>query len=265
MYSVLPVLALIAFAAAVPAPLGNDAAWQSNVVETGPWNEQSYAPNSNVERNPKNIMERLTESLPSPTNALARLGSWWDWDRDTVKAGIFENENIMIHVGQNLFNFVFTTLAWFTVSQIYSLTAQAAPADSPRSGRSLTITEAADEVLDAIRKFENKYWTSDTKQKAIFNQTDKELDAFTIRQLKQGYQRQLRQKRSDGNVNYYRSLLDLLQNDLYIPEQILSKKNVLGVTKYARKIIDIYELISSTFDTINIVLDVLKALITWAI
>merc|ERR1712129_415167 len=155
MYSVLPVLALIAFAAAVPAPNSNDAAWQSNVVETGPWNEQSYAP-SISERNPKNIMERITESLPSPTNALARLGSWWDWDRDTVKAGIFENENIMIHVGQNLFNFVFTTLAWFTVSQIYSLTAQAAT-PTARQQKSLSLTEAADEVLAAIRSFEHKY------------------------------------------------------------------------------------------------------------
>ena len=61
----------------------------------------------------------------------------------------------MIHIGQNLFNFVFGTLAWFTVSQIYSATAQATT--SGRQQRALTITEAADEVLDAIRKIENKY------------------------------------------------------------------------------------------------------------
>ena len=34
--------------------------------------------------------------------------------------GIFKNNNIMVHVGQNFFNFIFTTLAWFTISQIYS-------------------------------------------------------------------------------------------------------------------------------------------------
>ena len=64
----------------------------------------------------------------------------------------------MIHVGQNLFNFVFTTLAWFTISQIYSLTA-AKSEEGGRSqwGRALTITEAADEVLEAIRSFEHKY------------------------------------------------------------------------------------------------------------
>ena len=69
-----------------------------------------------------------------------------------VKEGIFKNENIMIHVGQNLFNFIFTTLAWFTVSQIYSLTADV----NERQQRSLTISEAADDVLEAIRAFEHK-------------------------------------------------------------------------------------------------------------
>lgn len=69
-----------------------------------------------------------------------------------VKEGIFKNENIMIHVGQNLFNFIFTTLAWFTVSQIYSLTADV----NGRQQRSLTISEAADDVLEAIRAFEHK-------------------------------------------------------------------------------------------------------------
>ena len=69
-----------------------------------------------------------------------------------VKDGIFKNENIMIHVGQNLFNFIFTTLAWFTVSQIYSLTADV----NGRQQRSLTISEAADDVLEAIRAFEHK-------------------------------------------------------------------------------------------------------------
>ena len=73
---------------------------------------------------------------------------------EVVKEGIFKNENIMIHVGQNLFNFVFTTLAWFTVSQIYSLTAGV---NTGRQQRAITISEAADEVLDAIRAFEQKH------------------------------------------------------------------------------------------------------------
>ena len=72
-----------------------------------------------------------------------------------VKEGIFKNDNIMIHVGQNLFNFVFTTLAWFTVSQIYSLTAAISPS-SGRNMRSLTLMEAADEVMEAILKFETR-------------------------------------------------------------------------------------------------------------
>ena len=74
---------------------------------------------------------------------------------EVVKEGIFKNENIMIHVGQNLFNFVFTTLAWFFFSQIYSFTAAVNPVDG-RSMRAITISEAADEVLDAIRAFEHK-------------------------------------------------------------------------------------------------------------
>ena len=72
-----------------------------------------------------------------------------------MKEGIFKNENIMIHVGQNLFNFVFSTLAWFTLSQIYSLTANVN--GDAREMRSITISEAADEVLDAIRAFEHKH------------------------------------------------------------------------------------------------------------
>ena len=59
----------------------------------------------------------------------------------------------MIGVGQGLFNFVFSTLAWFTVSQIYSLTAGV---NTPRSMRALTISEAADQVLEAFEKFEER-------------------------------------------------------------------------------------------------------------
>ena len=61
----------------------------------------------------------------------------------------------MIHVGQNMFNFVFTTLAWFTVSQIYSLTAAISPTTG-RNMRGLTIMEAADEVMEAMIKFESR-------------------------------------------------------------------------------------------------------------
>ena len=73
--------------------------------------------------------------------------------RDVVKTGIFKTENIMIAVGQGLFNFVFSTLAWFTVSQIYSLTAGV---NDARQMRAITISEAADEVLDALRAYEQK-------------------------------------------------------------------------------------------------------------
>ena len=74
--------------------------------------------------------------------------------RDVVKTGIFKTENIMIAVGQGLFNFVFSTLAWFTVSQIYSLTSGV---NDARDMRSLTIIEAADQVLDAFQKFEERH------------------------------------------------------------------------------------------------------------
>ena len=72
-----------------------------------------------------------------------------------MKVGLFKNENIMIGVGQALFNFVFSTLAWFTVSQIYSLTAAVNP-DTGRQMRGLTLEEAADQVLDAFSKFESR-------------------------------------------------------------------------------------------------------------
>ena len=73
--------------------------------------------------------------------------------REVVKTGIFKNENIMIGVGQNLFNFVFSTLAWFTVSQIYSLTSGV---NTGRSMRSLTLTEAAEDVMEAMMKYESR-------------------------------------------------------------------------------------------------------------
>ena len=75
--------------------------------------------------------------------------------REVVKTGIFKNENIMIGVGQNLFNFVFSTLAWFTVSQIYSATAGLE--GFPREARAVSFKEAADEVLKAVRDFEHKH------------------------------------------------------------------------------------------------------------
>merc|ERR1712087_994663 len=104
-----------------------------------------------------------TSTTPAPAGGVLSkaFGSvpWWTWDRKTVSDGIFKNENIMTHVGQNMFNFVFSTLAWFTVSQIYSLLSQpTARAAGARSdwGRALTLPEAADEVLTAIRQFEEK-------------------------------------------------------------------------------------------------------------
>ena len=75
-------------------------------------------------------------------------------DRDAVMEGIWKNENIMIHVGQNLFNYVFSTLAWFTASQIYSAAGRARGFTA--EGRALTMDEAADQVLAAIRKFEEQ-------------------------------------------------------------------------------------------------------------
>ena len=81
------------------------------------------------------------------------LYSQYSLCREAVKTGIFKNENIMIGVGQNLFNFVFSTLAWFTVSQIYSLTAEL---QTGRSMRSLTLSEAADQVMEAMMKYESR-------------------------------------------------------------------------------------------------------------
>merc|ERR1711944_71133 len=101
------------------------------------------------------MMDAMADAMASPTAALSMASSFWDWDREVVKKGIFENENIMIHVGQNLFNFIMTTLAWFTVSQIYSLTAQ--QSSTARQMPSYSLMDAADEVMTAIRNFEHTY------------------------------------------------------------------------------------------------------------
>merc|ERR1719419_15133 len=145
MNTLLSLLAMAVLCAGVPHN-HHDEAWgqQAELESHGPWVEVD----DTYYRGPKEIA--------SPTAVLGRASSFWDWDREVVKKGIFENENIMIHVGQNLFNFIMTTLAWFTVSQIYSLTAQQT-STSGRQQKSLSLTEAADEVLEAIRNFEHKY------------------------------------------------------------------------------------------------------------
>ena len=70
MHSALPILALAAFAAAVPAPHNHDEAWaqQGTVVSEGPWVE-----NLSYERGPKEIA--------SPTTLLGMASGFWDWDR----------------------------------------------------------------------------------------------------------------------------------------------------------------------------------------
>ena len=65
-------------------------------------------------------------------------------------------------------------------------------------------------------------------------------------------------------MNYFRTLLEIMENNLHIPEQILSKENVQGVTKLARKLVDFYDLISQTFETIKMVLNIFTALLDWA-
>ena len=132
-------LALVAVAAANP---------NYNQPTTGQW-----VPAEQFVREPHQLDTAPAEAPGLLESIGARLGNWWTWDRDTVRRGVFENENIMIHVGQNMFNFVFTTLAWFTVSQIYSASGAL---NTPRAQKALTLTEAADEVLDAIRQFEEK-------------------------------------------------------------------------------------------------------------
>ena len=82
MNSILSILAFITFAAAVPnydqawdAQKNYDPAWdaqQGAIVSQGPWVEDAA-----WERDPKGIMNMLAK----PTSVLAKLGSWWTWDR----------------------------------------------------------------------------------------------------------------------------------------------------------------------------------------
>jgi len=66
-------------------------------------------------------------------------------------------------------------------------------------------------------------------------------------------------------MNYFQGLLEIMENDLHIPEEILSKQNVRGVTKFARKLVDFYDLISQTFRTIKIILNIFSALVDWMV
>ena len=66
-------------------------------------------------------------------------------------------------------------------------------------------------------------------------------------------------------MNYFQGLLEIMENDLHIPEEILSKQNVRGVTQLARKLVDFYDLISQTFRTIKMILDIFSALVDWMV
>ena len=55
----------------------------------------------------------------------------------------------------------------------------------------------------------------------------------------------------------------MMENDIYVPEQLISKENVRGVTQFARKLIDFYDLISQTFATIKMILDGLTVILDW--
>jgi len=124
-------------------------------VQYGPWVPQHQDPQWDQHRDSKGIVGTITSMIPN-TDTLRNFGDWWTWDRQAVFNGIFQNDNIMIHVGQNFFNFIFTTLAWFTISQIYSSGLAGPP--TPRSAKSISLTEAADEVLSAIKSFEKKHY-----------------------------------------------------------------------------------------------------------
>ena len=78
MYSALPILALVTFAAAVPAPHDHDAAWEANDAA---WQSTDVVSDSGWTQVRDAKQAGIMESLPSPTEALAKLGSFWDWDR----------------------------------------------------------------------------------------------------------------------------------------------------------------------------------------
>ena len=139
----LALFTLFAIAAALPNPQEYVGEWET--VATRQPHQIAAADHAVVVQDPGFFWSTGTRVV----NFFTR-NNWWTWDRSAVYDGIFKNENIMIHVGQNLFNFVFTTLAWFTTSQIYTATGRAG------WGRALTFEEAADDVRNAIREFEEK-------------------------------------------------------------------------------------------------------------
>merc|ERR1711982_233700 len=104
----------------------------------------------------------------------------------------------------------------------------------------------------------------------VFTQTQNTHDKYSETHDKQSYrhdkhklERSRRRKRSNQNMNYFRTLLQVFENDFHIPEEILSKENVQGVTKMARKLVNFYDLISQTFMTIKMLLNVFSAFVGW--
>ena len=78
-------------------------------------------------------------------------------------------------------------------------------------------------------------------------------------------QRLARKKRSGKKLNYFKGLLEIMENDLHIPEEILSKENVHGMARFARKLVDFYDLISQTFRTITMIINIFSALVDWMV
>lgn len=66
------------------------------------------------------------------------------------------------------------------------------------------------------------------------------------------------------NLNLFKLLLELLNNDLDIPETIIPRRYVSLAKTVSKKVVVFYKLASSTLKTISLVLKTTLAFIKWA-
>ena len=69
--------------------------------------------------------------------------------------------------------------------------------------------------------------------------------------------------RTKRNINYYKTILDFIEEKEPIPQDLIPKSQVLRMTEMARKFINLFDVVYRSFYLLQSVIQVLSALTNW--
>ena len=69
--------------------------------------------------------------------------------------------------------------------------------------------------------------------------------------------------RTKRNIDYYKTILDFIEKKEPIPQDIISKAQVLEMTSMARQFINLFDVVYRSFYLLQSVIQVLSALANW--